>query len=147
MRILLMLTAIVVAVPDRPDSTKKPGKPIQEQIIGEWQVTKAVRGGRDEMDKKEAVLIFGKDTIQIREDGKIQPRDNANYRIDATQNPIHLDITVDMGPKERLLGILKLEGDELIICFSHDRGENRPLNFESTPDSQTMVIHMRRIKK
>ncbi len=147
MRILLIVAVISVAVPDRPGSTKKPDKPVQEQLIGEWQVTKVLRGGVDDRGgRQDEALIFDKDTIQVRESGKIQPHEYANYHIDVTRSPIQIDLDFVLHQRKiPLKGILKLDGDELTICIT--LAEKRPLNFESTADSQTVLFHLRRAKR
>jgi uncharacterized protein (TIGR03067 family) len=103
-------------------------------------------------DKKDIVLIFGKESIQGREDGKLQP-DNmgVTYRIDKSTNPIQIDLIPKMGGggPAVLQGILKLEGDKLTMCFGMpvpDAKEPRPTNFVPDPGKMTMMMHLKRVK-
>jgi uncharacterized protein (TIGR03067 family) len=48
------------------------------------------------------------------------------YKLDTTQSPVAIDL--DIKDKGTALGIIRLEGNELTLCF----GETRPNKFEST---------------
>jgi uncharacterized protein (TIGR03067 family) len=148
MRALVFVALAVIAVPDRQDPNKKDDKPFEEQLLGEWQYVKAVHGGQDApIGNQDLVLIFGKDSIQVRQQGKIQDRDATGYHIDATRMPIAIDLMPKNGPMEKIPGILKLEGDELVICIAEPPGTARPTDFVSAPNSRGSVLYLKRIKK
>jgi uncharacterized protein (TIGR03067 family) len=147
MRVLVLIALVLVAVPDREDPNKKDVKPVQEQLLGEWKCVKAVHDGRDEFDKKNVVVIFDKDVIRVREDGKIQQRDEAGYRIDSTKKPITIDLTPRNDPDLKIQGILKVEGDELVICFGDGPNAARPAEFVSAPNSRAALLYLKRVKK
>lgn len=150
MRSLLLLTLLAVAVPDREDPTpKSKAKPIQQQILGEWQLVGTVIGGNPDRrkDDRGAVLTFTASEIQIAENGKRQENDDAVYTLDATRKPVAIDITPKRGGERKIEGILKVEGDQLVLCFPHGGGAMRPTDFVSAPQSQVAVMHFKRIKK
>jgi uncharacterized protein (TIGR03067 family) len=144
------MAAVLVSVPDRQDPNKKDAPAsVHDQLLGEWRMEKAVVLGQNVMDKKDAVLIFEKDVIQVRENGQIKERDGAGYRIDTTKTPIAFDLTPKNGPPDMkvIQGILKIERDELVICFSAGPNAARPTDFQSGQDGATMVMYLRRVKK
>ncbi len=80
MRSLLVLTLFAVAVPDRPDpSPKTKAPPIQQMILGDWQLVNSVIGGNSDgrTGSQDAILRFTPTEIQITEKGKRLERDDA----------------------------------------------------------------------
>jgi uncharacterized protein (TIGR03067 family) len=57
----------------------------------------------------------------------------AEARLDAERNPKAIDLTVGAasGPKKTILGIYKLEGVKLTLCFAV--GDRRPTEFRPAP--------------
>ncbi|MSQ94300.1 MAG: TIGR03067 domain-containing protein [Gemmataceae bacterium] len=148
MRALLILSMLAVVVPDREDQTpKEKAKPIQQQILCDWQLVQSVRGGRPDhqKDAMDAVLTFTAGEIQITENGKRQDRDDAVYTLDLTKKPVAIDITPKRGNERKIEGILKLEGDQLTICFTLDGP--RPTEFTTRGEKVIALMQLRRIKK
>jgi uncharacterized protein (TIGR03067 family) len=148
MRTLLLLSVLTVAVPDRQDPNKKEVQSPQEQLLGEWQFVKAVVAGQDDLlGMKDMALIFEKDVIRVRENGQMKQGEDAGYRIDASQSPIAFDLMPKKGPDMKILGILKIEADQLVICFSGGPNAVRPTEFASAQQSPTIVMYLKRAKK
>jgi uncharacterized protein (TIGR03067 family) len=150
MRAVLLLTVLSVAVPDRPDpSPREKAAPIQQQLLGEWQLTSTLVGGDPKLAKgpPDTVLIFMPGVIQVRENGKRRESDDASYTLDVTKSPTAIDILQIQGPQNKVEGILKVEGDQLTICFAFGGRGSRPTGFASAPKTQNALMQFKRIRK
>jgi uncharacterized protein (TIGR03067 family) len=90
-----------------------------ELLRGTWSAD--VRAGDDTL--KQQFAIYGDESFEINLGGN---HVNGARKIDPTKNPKEITLTPD-GSKQSLLGIYKLEGDTLTICF----GEKRPADFKA----------------
>ncbi len=147
MRAFLLL-AVLLAVPDREDPTPRP-KPrtLQEQLLGEWRVEKvAFAGGPDVPgpDMENRTLHFTPTEILVKVNGEPRPADDAGYQLDATKTPVAIDLLSGKGQDKKIEGILKLEGNQLTICFSVDGA--RPTEFNTATKSIQAVLHLKRIR-
>jgi uncharacterized protein (TIGR03067 family) len=133
MRCLLIFAFLVIAVPDRQDPTPKEAKPLREQIFGDWQ---------DRNNKILVIRIMPTESIFLV-NGKPSPADGltATYAIDWSKNPVAIDF-IARGGGRKLEGILKLEGDRLILALPLNNA-TRPTDFG--PGNQ--VLHYQRIRK
>jgi uncharacterized protein (TIGR03067 family) len=64
--------------------------------------------------------------------------DHAKYRLDATKSPKTIDIRHEDGRLER--GIYEIRGESLVICSANPGTKQRPIAFESTPESKTTLL-------
>ena len=119
----------------------------EASIVGEWNGEKAVRGGKERPVPEGGVIFtFTADGKFSVNEGKRGEKDVGEYKVDAKKNPPEIDITA---PKEerKMLGIYKVEGNTLTLCFSDDKDAGRPTKFESPDGSRTMLITFKRAKK
>ena len=147
MNSLVLGVAILVGAPGLKDPPKK-----DPAIVGEWIVESMVVGGNGPV-----IAPNGKMWYQITSDGKWVPRrpDGANtggerhYSVDPKADPPAIDI--DIPPKadgaqlRPSLGIWKVVGDTLTICFANS-GDERPKAFEAT-GPRTVVMVLKRAKR
>jgi len=145
MRLMLLLTVMAVAVPDRqpvgpaPMSTKP-----QDRILGLWFYENRAIGQVAPPNRIDLGIQFlpeGETVFMVN--GKPSPQDGltAKVVIDWTQNPVAIDFIPKRGG-HKMLGILKLEGDNLIMAIRTNEGP-RPTNFTST---DMLVGQCRRVK-
>ena len=133
MRAVLMFAVLAVAVPDRPDPTPKKAPLPKEQIVGAWQ----------DQNNRTLMLRIRPAESEFLINGNPSPHDGltANIVIDWTKNPA----TIDFQPKQRggvMLGILKLEGDQLTINL-RTSGNTRPTNF----GAGDLLLHYQRVRR
>jgi uncharacterized protein (TIGR03067 family) len=67
---------------------------------------------------------------------------NGARKIDPTKNPKEITLTPD-GSNKSLLGIYKLEGDTLTLCF----GEKRPTDFKAKEGPTLWVLKREKPQK
>src|SRR5580765_6624048 len=92
-------------------------------LRGTWSVN--VQAGADEI--KGQFAVYGDESFEINIGGN---HVNGARKIDPAKNPKQITLTPD-GSKKPLLGIYKLEGDTLTLCFD----EKRPTDFKAKKGS------------
>jgi uncharacterized protein (TIGR03067 family) len=140
-RCLLGVTlAIGVSAAGRGDDKKDAPK-----YEGTWTATSWKRGpGEIGADKVNTELKLTKDAYEFPK-GINRISAKGSVKIDAAKGTI--DFTPDDGPAKgkTLLGIYKVEGDMLTLCFT-SAGNERPKEFKST-DRNTVLATYERKKK
>jgi uncharacterized protein (TIGR03067 family) len=139
MRLLLLVSVFAVAVPDRQDPNVKDAKPLREQLLGEWRLTKRVINGNMDANPGDLRMHFTADVMQHILNNGSQPASKFTYTLDTTKTPA----TILFGKNET--AIFKIEADVLTICLGQ-RGTYPP-DFVSPPNSATTLVQLTRIKK
>jgi uncharacterized protein (TIGR03067 family) len=153
MRAVLMIAVLAVAVPDRQDPNTKDTKPLPEQMLGEWRMVKAVSGGNAENgDKIDGTTLIVKDkTMEIKEAQRGGHVENVAFTLDETKKPVAIDLMPQRGPgngRETVVGIIKIDGDILTLCFGRGGGGGkRPTEFLSPPGSDVSILEFKRVNK
>ncbi|HJZ91377.1 MAG TPA: TIGR03067 domain-containing protein [Gemmataceae bacterium] len=139
---LLLGLAVAVGAPGK-DAPKE-----KASIVGTWNGEKAVAGGKDLPVPEGGVsFTFTEDGKVMVTEGKREKPDTGTYKLDPKKDPAEIDLTPPPEKKEKVvLGIYKLDGDTLTLCFGKDGGA-RPTKFESPEGSQVIVITLQRAKK
>jgi uncharacterized protein (TIGR03067 family) len=73
---------------------------------------------------------------------------DSTYRLDAKQDPPHIDMIGTEGDLKgkAALGIWKLDGEQLTMCYVMP-GSPRPTKFESQPQSGAFLVVWKRAQK
>jgi len=132
------LTATGSRAEDKKD--KEGGK-----LEGTWTATSWKRGeGEVGKDKVDTELVLAKDTYEFPK-GINRISKKGAIKVDAAKGTI--DFTPEDGPAKgkTLLGIYKVDGDNLTLCFTGTGGE-RPKEFKSG-DRNTVLATYERKKK
>lgn len=135
--LFLLVVAGWCAADDKTDPT-----------AGKWVIESVARDGKDAPALKGAVRVHenGSYTITPAKDSKAQPSGGA-YTVDASKTPAILDMKPKGGNYDgkTLLGIVKVEGDVMTICFA-EPGKERPTKFESTPGAGLVLAVCKKAK-
>jgi uncharacterized protein (TIGR03067 family) len=99
-----------------------------DRLRGTWSVDVPVGGDT----VKGQFAIYGDESFEINLGGN---HVNGARKIDPTKNPKEITLTPD-GANKSLLGIYKLEGDTLTLCF----GEKRPTEFKAKEGAMLWVL-------
>lgn len=140
--VALMLSSAAVAA-DQP----APGAKDQERLQGTWRVVALENEGKPVPAEaiKGATLTFTKDQYELK-GGREEFR--GRFKLHATQEPRGIDSTfVEADGKEKgvAVGIYKLEGDRLTICWRQG-DKDRPREFGSKPESGLRLLVAERVK-
>jgi len=138
--------ALLIAAPGPKDPPKK-----EPTIVGEWVGESATAGGMalpvPQGGIKFTFTADGKLTVD--EPGRGKAEEAGTYQIDAKKTPAEIDLNPPAGRNEpTILGIYKLDGDTLTLCFHQGGpGVERPKNFESPAGAKSIVMTLKRAKK
>jgi RNA polymerase sigma-70 factor (ECF subfamily) len=132
------------ALADKPAAARKDQAPKdEEKILGTWALESGEDGGQKAPEEriKEAKAIFAADGKMTAKLGEREQE--FTYLLDPSKNPKEFSVTDDKG--RTVLGIYKLDGDTLTVCFA--RGGDRPTEFASKEGTTVVLEVLKREKK
>jgi uncharacterized protein (TIGR03067 family) len=137
-KVLLMTLAGALAAGQAP-------KKDQELLQGTWMVVSAESRGQKAREEvlKDFTVVIKDDTLTARS-GRFR---NTRYRftLDSTKQPKAIDLALLLNdPPSIHPGIYELDGDNLKICFTLDKGGERPAKFETKPGSDEVLWVLKR---
>ncbi len=138
----LLLTTFALFAP-APDSPAEANKKDLAKFQGTWTVQSVLRNGEEAKKDGDSVTFDGA-KMTIAHAGSEEP--TVTLQLDASKNPPTIDVTAPAGEKEMILGIYKFDGDALKMAWSRP-GKPRPTEFASKPDSDTLLVVLKRDKK
>jgi uncharacterized protein (TIGR03067 family) len=105
------------------------------QLKGNWKYESGKRVGTDiPAERLQTIVAITEDKFTV----PAGPEDEfiMSYKLDTAQIPVAIDLKIESGPAPEgtALGIIKLDGDKLVLCYDPS-GANRPKEFESTEDN------------
>jgi len=120
-----------------------------EALQGSWKVESFKQDGNaaPEDFAKEIKFTIKDKKYTITVKGKEE--ETGTLKLDPEKKPKTIDLDImsgnDKGKKQP--GIYSLTGDKFTLCLAHPGATDRPTKLESTEDSKTVLIVMKREKK
>jgi uncharacterized protein (TIGR03067 family) len=119
----------------------------QKELPGSWACASAIIDGKPlaQDTAKELRLTLTADRYKT-ERGQ-QVLFDSTYKVDGAKTPAEIEMVGTEGDLKgkTALGILKLDGDTLTMCYVMP-GKQRPTAFESLPDSGKFLIIWKRMQ-
>jgi uncharacterized protein (TIGR03067 family) len=148
MNTLLLGLSVVLGAPALKEDPKK-----DSGIVGVWTLESSSIAGKA---AKLAVTLRYEFTADgqwlIHRDGAAAKPVPRKYKVDPKARPATFDVTYPQiggaaaAVARDLLGIYKIEGDTLTICYTVGGGD-RPTSFEPEEGARTAVLVLKRVKK
>src|SRR5947207_3430134 len=119
-----------------------------KNLLGSWTCVSAVVEGKplaDETVKQLRLTLIGDRYKTERGD---QVLFDSTYKIDVAKTPAQIDMIGTEGDLKgkAALGIFKLDGDSLTMCYVMP-GKERPATFESQPQSGAFLVTWKKAEK
>jgi uncharacterized protein (TIGR03067 family) len=138
----LLACTLLVAADD-----KAKGKKDEKSVLGSWEVTSVVRGGKEAKDMKGDTFTFDKDgKLSIKSKNRVEA---STYKLDASKDPAEMDLRPSgpgAPPDLVVKAIYSVKGDEMKLCFVANEKAERPKEFESKTDSMVILATLKRSK-
>jgi uncharacterized protein (TIGR03067 family) len=143
MRFVGIFATLVIA--GASDLSGPAGKELR-LLQGEWLLRRIeANGNKIERadDEAKIVMKIKGDKMLVEGEAKV-----AIVAIDPSTNPKCMDLKIlDKGRDGRVdEAIYKIEGDTLTICVYLGQGRQRPLNFETPKQADTILVVLKRVK-
>jgi uncharacterized protein (TIGR03067 family) len=142
---LLALTLGAVAAPGKD---KKEDKDDAKAMEGEWKVTTWEQGGTalpaESLEGSTWTVKGDKYTFVMGGN-----TEEGTFKLDPAKKPatIDLDITAGNCKGNNQVGIYKIDGDTITLCFNRPGATGRPTEFKSTEDGDTFIVTTLKRKK
>jgi uncharacterized protein (TIGR03067 family) len=117
------------------------------KIVGDWKYAAGTKAGEKlEADRLAGDVVITKETFTIP--GGPTEKFVMSYKIDASHDPARIDLKIDSGPVPdgKALGIIKMDGEQLVLCYD-STGEKRPEKFQSTEENGFFMFTLKRHEK
>lgn len=138
------LLGLVLAGGGADDAIKKD----KDKLQGRWQVIESEAKGEKALAAEIAALeiIFTDDNIKVKEADKVQEK--FAFKIDPTQKPKTMDLTIADGPNKGRTdrAIYELDGDNLKICIQANKDGERPREFKTKAGTDLWLVVLKRAK-
>lgn len=134
-----MILGAMVALADAADP--------RQQLAGTWSCASATIDGAPLAAETAKLLKLTLTGERFKTQRGDQVLFDSSYTVDATKNPKQIDMIATEGDLKGkpALGIYKLEGERLTLCYTMP-GNERPAEFESTAKSGVYLIEWTRAK-
>ncbi len=137
----LLGLAFAVGAPTTKDKDKPAAK-----IDGSWVIDMVEGKDANDLPKGVLTMTFAEGKVTIKMDGKADPGEKADFTVDASKKPAHIDIKPAGAPPELVIrGIYEIDGDTLKICFA--KKGDRPTEFRADGEKGASFLKLKRLKE
>jgi uncharacterized protein (TIGR03067 family) len=138
------LLALSLAAPALKDPPNKAA-----DLAGEWVAESLVYSGRPRPQGKDPQRhVFARDGTWTVYRGERKLSGDRAYRVDTTTDPPTITLKFDAAEQDgpESVGIFKVVGNTLTLCYGRAGSTRRPTAFESPPGSGINLIILKRAK-
>ena len=115
--------------------------PKQPPLVGEWRLVRTDDTPTSrETDRIEEFRPGGVHVLRLWGGPGLESRNEHRYTVDVKADPPRLDVADD------LVGIFKVEGDTLSVCFRVRTTGPRPTQFKAIDGEQRLFVYQRVMK-
>ena len=120
-----------------------------DALQGTWKVESFKVAGQDAPDELVTETTFAIKDKKYTLTVKGEEAETGTFKVDPEKKPKTIDLEIasgnDTGKKQ--LGIYTLKGEMLTLCFGFPGADDRPAKLESTEDSKTLLLVLKREKR
>ncbi len=139
---LTFVAGVVLLVGGQADEAAL--KKERAKFKGTWKIVK-FENSKGELDElKDATVVF--DDVGMLEMRKGDETKKADYKINLTGKPPHIDVTHAEDANKTMKGIYELKKDKLKICLCADANGERPTELKVQADSPQIMVTLERAK-
>jgi uncharacterized protein (TIGR03067 family) len=140
-----LLLALLAAALIAADDTKKDDKKTADPLKGTWKAVSTETNG-NKRDNPNYELSFEGGKYKQKNMGVVD--EEGEYKLGTDKKPATLDLKILTGMDEgkSQVGIYKIEGDTLTICFALAGDTTRPTDFTAKEDSNRFMVVLKRVK-
>ena len=120
-----------------------------DKLQGTWKAVEFESGGKkvdkEEYEKYELVITDNRFVLKGGEDPF-----RGTLKVDPSQSPATIDaafIDAEGAEHGKALGIYKLDGDRLTVCWDQGKDAQRPTEFTTRPETGLRLMSFRREKR
>jgi uncharacterized protein (TIGR03067 family) len=133
---LLLGLALAVAAPAPKE------KPAALDLTGEWEIARYVLGGKEAPPGVH--IRFKADGTATFFGGPPATTHVGEYTLNLKKSPAEVDIVFPGSTAGAMIGIVKRDGDNLLLCFGP--ADARPTRFESPDGSSVGLLTLKPVK-
>jgi uncharacterized protein (TIGR03067 family) len=126
---LVLVAGLSLAADDKDQAVKKE----LSKLEGNWNVVRQEKRGNlvPPVVSRRGGLLIEDDTLKWLVSGREAGNQTADFTIDPTKDPKTIDIEITRGSfiGKKQLGIYRLDGDKLEICWGYTEPLKRPTKF------------------
>jgi uncharacterized protein (TIGR03067 family) len=139
---LSFVASVVLLVGGQGDEAKL--KKERARFKGTWKIVKFENAKGEQDEFKDAMVVF--DDASMLEMRKGDETKKADYKLDLSAKPAHIDITHADDGNKTMKGVYEFKKDVLKICLCGDPNGERPTGLKVQADSPQVLVTLERAK-